>query len=95
MRKISKKTLKRIKKGFYDDLMEAIGFLIDTYNEDKFEAGYESCMQDMAVRSYQLSEHINKMAEKYGDKGSDGIPTLTIDETAKAIEDYFNEALNQ
>lgn len=95
MRKITKKTLKRIKAGYHDDLMEAIEFLLDSYNEDKFDQGYKSCLADMSVRAQRLSEYINEMAEKYGEKCADGIPTLTIDKTAKAIENYFEEALKQ
>ena len=98
MRKITKKTLKRIKAGYHDDLMDAIELLIDTYNEDKFDAGYLSCLDDMAVRGYRLAEYIHEQSDKQGklgkDKNGEPISYMELDETAKAIEDYFNNALN-
>ena len=90
MRKITKKTIKRIKDGYHDDLMESIEFLIDTYNEDKFDAGYKSCMEDLSVRSYRLAEHIHR---NFG-LSSDELKA-PLDDLTKAIEEYFNEALKQ
>jgi hypothetical protein len=98
MRKITKKTIARIKDGFHDDLMEAIEFLIDTYNEDKFEAGYLSAMEDLSVRSYRLAEAIMSTPKKRVSKGTDakGKPIYffeTVDDLAKVIEEYFTNAL--
>jgi len=100
MNKITKKTIKRIKTGYYDDLINAIEFLIETYNEDKFDSGYKSCLDDLSVRSYRLAKHIHKVAEKrgvvatiVGDKAF--IYVLDVDETAKVIEDYYTKALKQ
>ena len=84
MRKITKKTIKRIKEGYHDDLMDSIEFLIDTYNENKFDLGYESCMSDMSVRSYRLAEHIEKNCK-----------FLSKEELAKIIEAYFINALKE
>lgn len=95
MRKITKKTIKKIKAGSHNDLMEVIEYLLDTYNEDNFDAGYKSCLADMSVRAQRLAEHLSDMATKYGNRGNDEINWLTVDQTAKAIEDYFNEALKQ
>ena len=85
MRKISKKTLKRIKAGYHDDLMEAIEFLIDTYNENKFDSGYKSCMEDLSVRSNILADYIheNWLSGKNPNSLSD------------VIEEYFTNALNE
>ncbi len=83
MRKITKKTIKRIKAGHHDDLMEAVEFLLDTYKEDKFDLGYRSCLDDLSVRSQRLAEYI----QKNHIKGSTSL--------VKAIEDYFNEALKE
>lgn len=90
MRKITKETIKRIKAGYYDDLIEAISFLIDTFNEDKYEAGYKSCLDDLSVRSYRLAEHIAKRIDKpYKPKD------VKVDELAKVIENYYTKALKQ
>lgn len=98
MRKITKKTIKRISKGFHDDLIEAIEFLIDTYNEDKFDAGYRSCMEDLSVRSYNLAESIFHTPESQLSKAKDihGEPIYFfrhVDDLAKVIEEYFINAL--
>jgi hypothetical protein len=85
MKKITKKTLKRIKEGYHGDLMEAIEFLLDTYNEDKWNGGYQSCFQDMAVRSQRLAEHINN---KY-------LNGAKKDDLSEIIIEYFNKALNK
>ena len=82
MDKISKKTIRRIKAGFHDDLMDAIEFLIDTYEEDKFDAGYRSCMEDMSVMAYRLAEYLENSS------------WITVPGLASIIEDYFNKALN-
>jgi hypothetical protein len=100
MNKITKKTIKRIKKGFYDDLIQSIEFLIDTYNEDKFEAGYKSAMDDMSVRSYRLAEAIFNVPKKNVSKGKakDGRSIYyfqDVDDLAKVIEEYFTNALKE
>ena len=97
MKKITKKTIKRIKKGYHDDLIQSIEFLIDTYNEDKFDAGYKSCMEDLSVRSYRLAETIFNTKEGVS-KGKDnkGKPLYffeTVDDLAKVIEEYFTKAI--
>ena len=98
MRKITNKVIKRIKAGYHDDLMDAIELLIDTYNEDKFDAGYLSCLDDMAVRGYRLAEYIHEQSDKQGklgkDKNGEPISYMELDETAQCIEEYFNNALN-
>ena len=98
MRKITKKTLKRIKAGYHDYLMEAIELLIDLKDSKPFDEGYRSCLDDMAVRGYRLAEYIHEQSDKQGklgkDKNGEPISYMELDETAKAIEDYFNNALN-
>ena len=86
MIKITKKTINRISQGDQCEFMNAIEFLIDTYDEDKFDAGYKSCLGDMSVRSYRLAEHIIKDTS---DRKSN-IETLSA-----IIEAYFNEAIKQ
>ena len=94
MNKITKETIKRIKGGYHDDLMDAIEFLIDTYKEDKFDAGYKSCLEDLSVRSYRLAEHIHKEALRIGKKiKTDLVWILEVDELAKIIEDYYTNVL--
>jgi hypothetical protein len=98
MRKITKKTIKRIKAGYHDDLMDAIELLIDTYKEDKFDSGYKSCLEDMSVRCYRLAEYLSEQADSKGKLGKDcnGEPLSYFDDTdelAKVIDDYFYNAL--
>jgi len=100
MNKITKKTIKRIEKGSHNDLIESIEFLIDSYNEDKFDSGYKSCLEDLSVRSWRLAEHIFNTPRKGVKKGKDekGEPLMyfdTVDDLAKVIEDYFTKALNK
>jgi hypothetical protein len=98
MRKITKKVLKRIKEGYHDDLMDAIEFLIDSYDDDRFEAGYKCRIGDEAVVGYRLAEYIHEQSDKQGklgkDKNGEPISYMELDETAQCIEDYFNNALN-
>jgi len=95
MKKITKKHLKKIRNGNHATLMDCLDFLLDSYEEDKYDLGYGACLADMSVRSQRLAEYIVDMATKYGNRGNDEINYLTVEQTAKAIEDYFNEALNQ
>lgn len=95
MKKITKKHLKQIREGNHATLMDCLDFLLDSYEEDKYDLGYGACLSDMSVRAYKLAEYIGDMATKYGNRGNDEINYLTVEQTAKAIEDYFNEALNQ
>lgn len=83
MKKITKKTIKRIKKGFHDDLMDSIEFLIDSFDEDKFDMGYKSCLSDLEIRSYRLAEYINDHADA----------PLKVDELAEVISRYFTKAI--
>ncbi len=95
MEKITKKDIKAIRGGNHAKLMECLDFLLDSYEEDKYDLGYGACLADMSVRAQRLAEYIVDMATKYGNRGNDEINYLTVEQTAKAIEDYFNEALNQ
>ena len=90
MREITKKTIKRIKAGYHDDLMEAIEFLIDSYDEDKADAGYRMALEDMAIRSQRLAEVI--MARSVN-RSSDN--PFTLGAITETIEDYFTNALKE
>lgn len=97
---ITKKTIKKIRKGDYDSLINAIEFLLDTYDEDKWDLGYGAALADMNVRAYRLAEHIADEASKKGKLGKDckGESLYYFkdtDELAKVIEDYFTNALKQ
>ena len=58
MNKITKETIKRIKEGYYDDLMDAMGFLVDSYNANKWDNGYNCCLDDVIMYSDDLAKHI-------------------------------------
>jgi len=85
MRKITKADIRAIKWGDHDRLIDSIEFLLDCYEEDKFDNGYRSCLEDLSVRSYKLAEYIDSRAES----------PLKVDELAKVIEDYFTKALEE
>ena len=95
MNKITKKDIKQIKEGNHAVLMECLDFLLDSYDEDKWDEGYQACLSDMGVRAQRLAEHIHTKAETNGHKDADGIPWLEQHELAKVIEDYFDQALKQ
>jgi hypothetical protein len=93
---INKKDIKRLKKGDRNLLMQTIDDLLDTYEEDKFSAGYSSCLSDLNVHSQLLAEYIEKKALKVGRKAkTEMVWILEVDELTKLIEDYFTKALNK
>lgn len=89
MEKITKKDIRAIRGGNHAKLMDCLDFLLDSYEEDKWDLGYGACLADMSVRAQRLAEYIGDMATKYGNRGNDEINYLTVEQTAKAIEDYF------
>jgi len=94
--KISKKKLRDISKGNFSALMQCIEFLIDHYNEDKFDLGYQSCLDDMGVMAQRIAEELHKKALIKGEKivhKNDDYALLTIDETAEIIEEYIKKTL--
>jgi hypothetical protein len=96
--KITKKKIRQIKWGNHATLMECLDFLLDSYNEEKWDSGYKSCLQDMAVRSQRLAEYITKMATEGGviaKRGKEEYFTIDVDELTKVIEDYFESVLNK
>ena len=96
MREITKKDIDRIKEGYHDTLMEAIEFLIDTYDEDKFNDGYKSCLEDLAVRSYRLADYIVKHTTIGNeDAKRDDFTPSAVNDLSKVIEDYYIEELEK
>lgn len=88
--KITKKQLKKIKAGDSGELMRCIEFLIDSYEEDKFDNGYKSCIADMSVRSYRLAEAIIEIHSN-----STKAKPFNVDTLTPYIEDYFKVILEQ
>jgi hypothetical protein len=88
MRKITKSDIKNIKAGSHDTLIDAIEFLIDSYDEDKFEAGYKCRIEDEAVVAYKLAEEIMKFSS-----GRTPKKPFSLDNLTKVIDDYFTNAL--
>lgn len=84
MEKITKKQVKQIKEGNHAVLMECLDFLLDSYEEDKWELGYGACIADLSVLSYRLAEHIEKNSK-----------FLYREELAKVIEDYYTNVLRE
>ena len=88
MQKITKKTIKRIQAGNYDDLMNSIEFLIDSYDDNKYSAGYRACLAEMKLRSYKIVEFLAEQKDWLFDDE-------TGEDLAKYIEEYFTNALKQ
>ena len=78
---ITKKQIKQIKKGNHAVLMECLDFLLDSYDDDKFDLGYNSCVADMSVHTQRLAVIIKKWLYEIGD--------CKLEDLAKVIEDYF------
>ena len=97
MTTITKETIRKIKAGSHDDLMEAIEYLLDIYNDDKLSEGYKCCLADMSVRAQRLAEHIWEKVQKTGKIEHHKKDTYYLfnsaAELAQIIEKYFNEAL--
>ena len=82
---ITKKLLKKIGKGDHDALIEAVEYLLDHYEEDKFKQGYNSCVDDLSVHAQRLAEYIE---EKY-------LKGALKTGLAEVIEDYFNKLIHE
>jgi len=101
MEKITKKDIKAIRGGNHAKLMECLDFLLDSYEEDKYDLGYGACLSDMSVRSQRLAEYIlDKVIElgKLEKISKDGSTIYVFDDRemlSAIIENYFNEALNK
>jgi len=96
MNKITEKNIKQIRKGNHAVLMDCLDFLLDTYDENKWDLGYKACLSDLSVRSQRLAEHICKTpGEKGRDKNGKPLSYLNEDDLAKVIEDYYTKALKQ
>jgi hydrogenase maturation factor HypF (carbamoyltransferase family) len=99
MRKITKSDIKKIKAGSHDTLIDAIEFLIDSYDEDKFEAGYKCRIEDEAIVAHKLADTIGAYYQKNGltvtldKKSTKGNIVLDTDDLAKVIEKYYTNAL--
>ena len=94
MKKITKKDIKQIREGNHATLMDCLDFLLDSYNEDKWDLGYKACLSDMSVRAQRLSEYILKHTAISGKPlVPEDYEWYATDTLAKMIEDYFNQAL--
>lgn len=90
MEKITKQHIKQIKEGNHAVLMDCLDFLLDSYEEDKWDLGYKACLDDLSVRSYRLAEHIHR---NFGINSTD--LKAPLDDLAKVIEEYYTNALNK
>lgn len=94
MEKITKKQVEAIRKGNHAVLMDCLDFLLDTYQEDKWDLGYQACLADMGVRSYRLAEYILKHTTVGGEPiVPDDLEGMAKENLAKVIEDYFSKHL--
>ena len=88
---LKKDTVRRLKRGCSQTFLDLVEEAYDLLDEDKFNSGYKGCLSDMAVRSYRLAEHLHR---EFEDGNSDYLKA-PVDDLAKAIEDYFTEALKK
>jgi len=92
---INKKIIKAIRKGDYGALIDSIEYLIETYDEDKFDDGYKSCISDLSVHAHRLAEVMYKEAERRGVKADKkGHYILEQDEVEQIINDFFTDIIN-
>jgi hypothetical protein len=91
---IKKKTIRAIKWGDHDELINAFIYLLDTYNEDKFDNGYKSCLEDMSIYAKRLTEAIAKEAERRGVKPKKKSYFLEQYEIEQIINDFFTDIIN-
>ena len=82
---ITKKTIKKIKDGSYSELINAIEYLLNTYEEDKFDMGYKSCISDIKIHVYNIARLLQgKARDKKGN-------LLDFEETEEIILNYLNK----
>lgn len=96
--KITKKTLKEIKKGNRDALLNIIDELLDIYQDDKFTNGYNSCVDDLRVHSRKLAVRLREEAELKGvlaKRKGDKYYLLDEEETCNIIFDYLTEVIQK
>jgi len=92
MKKITKSDIKQIKEGNHDVLMDCLEFLLDTYEEDKFDLGYQSCLDDMRIHAARLAERISIEAKKRNVKSDKkGYYLLDDNEVTEIIDKFFKE----
>ena len=62
MKEITKQDIKKIEEGCHETLMETIEYLIDVYSNsgNDYNDGYDACVEDMALTSHHLADHIVK-----------------------------------
>lgn len=95
MKKLSKELQKRISEGDHGALMEGIEELFDMYHAKPWEEGFNACKDDVCVHSYRLAEHLKNKSSLIGHKPRKGenVYVIEVDDLAKAIEEYFENAL--
>lgn len=92
MEALSKENIKKIKKGNFGALINGIECLLDTYNEDKYELGYNACMADIQVYARRLAERLSREAKEKGVKSDKkGYYLLDEDEVREITEKFFDE----
>jgi len=94
--KITNKEIKEIEKGNHAILMDCLDFLLDSYEENKFDLGYKSCLSDMGVYANRLAEELHKKAQNYGKRAfnnGEEYFTLEEEEITEFIEQYFNNLI--
>ena len=95
---ITKKTYKQIRKGNTGALMSAFEDLMDEYNVDSFDNGYQACIDDLDVYAYRLAEKIEETAKAKGKltkvKG-DNIYFLDPKDLEQVIKDFYTDITNE
>ena len=88
-----KKQLKQIRKGNRDALLDLIDYAIDEYNEDAYKEGYHYFQADSEVHAQRIADEIARIAELRGVKSMKNGYFLTVDETAKVINEYLQNEI--
>jgi hypothetical protein len=95
---IDKKVIKKIKKGDNVALCGAISDLLDLYESDTFDEGYNAAMEEMGIYAPRLAVRLYNEAKIQGKvakhtKGKDEFYLLDLEETEQIIKDFFNEII--
>ena len=87
---IKKETAKRLREGYYSDLMDLIGEAVDIYTDKNFSRGYDSFFDDASVHAHMIAEllHMKFTIINY-DTGGRYLEGET-EAFANVIEEYFD-----
>jgi hypothetical protein len=94
---LTKKQIKKIKNGNHSVLMDCLDYLLDTYEENKWDLGYNACISDFDVYAHRLAELLTQEVELRGKAAKhNGESYFLLDEkeVEQIINDFFKDIIN-